>query len=88
MVRPDRFERPTYWFVASCSIQLSYGRTYRLKYTNSGRGGTRPGDERRLLGEVEFHGPLDVRLVDMEASILILADRLNDAQDVHRIAGA
>ena len=27
MVRPDRFERPTYWFVASCSIQLSYGRT-------------------------------------------------------------
>ena len=28
MVRPERFERPTYWFVASCSIQLSYGRTY------------------------------------------------------------
>ena len=27
MVRPDRFELPTYWFVASCSIQLSYGRT-------------------------------------------------------------
>jgi hypothetical protein len=27
MVRPERFERPTYWFVASCSIQLSYGRT-------------------------------------------------------------
>ena len=26
MVRPDRFELPTYWFVASCSIQLSYGR--------------------------------------------------------------
>ena len=26
MVRPERFERPTYWFVASCSIQLSYGR--------------------------------------------------------------
>ena len=25
MVRPERFERPTYWFVASCSIQLSYG---------------------------------------------------------------
>ena len=29
MVRPERFERPTYWFVASCSIQLSYGRTPR-----------------------------------------------------------
>ena len=28
MVRPERFERPTYWFVASCSIQLSYGRTW------------------------------------------------------------
>ena len=27
MVRLERFERPTYWFVASCSIQLSYGRT-------------------------------------------------------------
>ena len=30
MVRPERFERPTYWFVASCSIQLSYGRTLSL----------------------------------------------------------
>ena len=27
MVHPERFERPTYWFVASCSIQLSYGCT-------------------------------------------------------------
>jgi hypothetical protein len=26
MVRPERFELPTYWFVASRSIQLSYGR--------------------------------------------------------------
>jgi len=26
VVRPERFERPTYWFVASCSIHLSYGR--------------------------------------------------------------
>ena len=31
MVRPERFERPTYWFVASCSIQLSYGRTLRMQ---------------------------------------------------------
>ncbi len=26
MVRPERFELPTLWFVAKCSIQLSYGR--------------------------------------------------------------
>jgi hypothetical protein len=25
-VRPERFERPTPWFVAKYSIQLSYGR--------------------------------------------------------------
>lgn len=29
MVRPEGVEPPTYWFVASCSIQLSYGRTLR-----------------------------------------------------------
>ncbi len=27
LVRPERFERPTPWFVAKYSIQLSYGRT-------------------------------------------------------------
>ena len=27
MVRPERFELPTAWFVARFSIQLSYGRT-------------------------------------------------------------
>ena len=26
MARPERFELPTYWFEASCSIRLSYGR--------------------------------------------------------------
>src|SRR5438309_9479199 len=31
MVRPEGVEPPTYWFVASCSIQLSYGRTLRGK---------------------------------------------------------
>ena len=29
-MRPEGFEPPAYWFVASCSIQLSYGRTWRL----------------------------------------------------------
>ena len=27
LVRPERFELPTLWFEAKCSIQLSYGRT-------------------------------------------------------------
>ena len=26
LARPDRFERPTPWFEAKCSIQMSYGR--------------------------------------------------------------
>jgi hypothetical protein len=28
VVRPDRLERPTFWFVARRSIQLSYGRIF------------------------------------------------------------
>ena len=28
MARPERFELPTPWFEAKCSIQLSYGRNY------------------------------------------------------------
>jgi hypothetical protein len=36
MVRPERFERPTYWFVASCSIQLSYGRIFVARATLQG----------------------------------------------------
>src|SRR5437667_10602519 len=29
MARPERFELPTLWFEARCSIQLSYGRVRR-----------------------------------------------------------
>jgi hypothetical protein len=29
MVRPERFELPTLWFEARCSIQLSYGRVVK-----------------------------------------------------------
>jgi hypothetical protein len=32
MVRPERFELPTLWFEAKCSIQLSYGRTLRSHF--------------------------------------------------------
>ena len=31
MVRPERFELPTAWFVARYSIQLSYGRMFPWK---------------------------------------------------------
>ena len=34
MVRPERFELPTLWFEAKCSIQLSYGREDRLYKAN------------------------------------------------------
>ncbi len=30
MVRPERVELPTFWFVAKRSIQLSYGRPEEL----------------------------------------------------------
>jgi acetyl/propionyl-CoA carboxylase alpha subunit len=37
MARPERFERPTLWFVARYSIQLSYGRAVRAAhYTGEG----------------------------------------------------
>ena len=45
MVRPERLELPAYWFEASRSIQLSYGRTLRLLYKLSCRGdGSRHGN--------------------------------------------
>jgi hypothetical protein len=31
MVRPERIELPTSWFVAMRSIQLSYGRSFDLR---------------------------------------------------------
>ncbi len=34
VVRPEGVEPPTYWFVASCSIQLSYGRTLQATATS------------------------------------------------------
>jgi hypothetical protein len=40
MVRPERFELPTLWFEAKCSIQLSYGRanTYNTNTQWANRG--------------------------------------------------
>jgi hypothetical protein len=51
MVRPEGVEPPTYWFVASCSIQLSYGRTLRWMQPskNTGVSGLRQPLEERIL---------------------------------------
>src|ERR1700735_2358968 len=38
MVRPEGFEPPTLWFVAKCSIQLSYGRTLQQRQPFKGIG--------------------------------------------------
>ena len=38
VARPERFERPTPWFVAKYSIQLSYGRAVKLFYYKFGCG--------------------------------------------------
>ena len=35
LARPERFELPTPWFEAKCSIQMSYGRFFLLEYEYS-----------------------------------------------------
>ena len=64
MARPERFELPTLWFEARCSIQLSYGRVrpsyQKLRAVRWGAGSARgEGKElwvcsldRRRLGEL------------------------------------
>jgi hypothetical protein len=53
MVRPEGVEPPTYWFVASCSIQLSYGRTLRWMQPpkNTGVSGLGQPLEARIAGQ-------------------------------------
>jgi hypothetical protein len=48
MVRPEGFEPPTLWFVAKCSIQLSYGRTLR---------GTQPSKDIGIFGSEQHARP-------------------------------
>ena len=42
MARPERFELPTFWFVARHSIQLSYGRVATGKSKLAEREGFEP----------------------------------------------
>jgi hypothetical protein len=41
VARPERFELPTLWFEARCSIQLSYGRVDRSDLVYGARSGVR-----------------------------------------------
>jgi hypothetical protein len=58
VVRPEGVEPPTYWFVASCSIQLSYGRTLRgtqlSKSTGIRRAEQTSAEPRKASGENEW----------------------------------
>ncbi len=42
LARPERFELPTFWFVARHSIQLSYGREKPANYPLAEREGFEP----------------------------------------------
>jgi hypothetical protein len=82
MVRPERFELPTLWFEAKCSIQLSYGRVW-LKLSKNMDGGKSGGcglDWWRRRGWVE-HGE---RFYDVEAGAAeeLVDDGLGEAGGV------
>ena len=52
LARPERLELPTYWFEASRSIHLSYGRAH-VDFSKSGREANFAADCRGLLrGEI------------------------------------
>jgi hypothetical protein len=52
MVRPEGLEPPAYWFEASRSIQLSYGRLREDVYSNAGERGERYGRIGFCLGAI------------------------------------
>ncbi len=56
MVRPERFELPTTWFVAKYSIQLSYGRKFGAAIVTDGLPGCQ-GFPRGWLAEREGFEP-------------------------------
>ena len=59
MVRSDGVEPPTYWFVASCSIQLSYERVEGVIYPQKGaRSILRPNNPTRTLNYRWHHSPM------------------------------
>src|SRR6478672_1002238 len=78
MVRPDRFELPTFWFVARRSIQLSYGRkegtpplypfdplcATARRPSRRFRWPSRPLEPVRKLPQIMAHNPGFLKLVD------------------------
>ena len=59
MVRSDGVEPPTYWFVASCSIQLSYERVEGVIYPEKGvRSILRPKHPTRTLNYRWHRSPM------------------------------
>ena len=60
MARPERFELPTLWFEARCSIQLSYGRVPRFYHYH----GPTAGASTRSMGNEDFAiGSLESRVL-------------------------
>ncbi len=57
LVRPERFERPTPWFVAKYSIQLSYGRTVRAAHYTDARVECKGLLEKLLMSTISIRMP-------------------------------
>ena len=57
MARPERFERPTLWFVARYSIQLSYGRAVRAAHYTDERVECKPFHRNQIMSTISVRMP-------------------------------
>ncbi len=88
MVRPERFELPTFWFVARRSIQLSYERTVGFPpnfgekrregiLTREPRAAKRPA---RILGQIDcIESCRGIRCADLKGSSQTPFSHVNDS---------